>query len=41
MRLTCKEMENACGNGGVQAAAHTGTKSNQSPEAHQTQANKR
>lgn len=35
-RPTCKEMENACGNGGVQTSADTSTKSNQSPKAHQT-----
>lgn len=35
-RPTCKEMENACGDGGVQASADTSTKSNQSPKAHQT-----
>lgn len=35
-RPTCKEMENARGNGGVQASADTSTESNQSPKAHQT-----
>lgn len=34
-------MEDARGNGGIQATADTGTKSNKSPEAHQTQANER
>lgn len=34
-------MEDARGDGGVQAAADAGTESNQSPEAHQTQANER
>lgn len=37
-RLTCKEMENASGEGGIQAAADTGTEANQRPKAHQAQA---
>lgn len=35
-RPTCKEMENAGGDGGIQAPADTSTQANQSPKAHQT-----
>ena len=40
-RPTCKEMQNACGNGGIQTPADASTKSNYGSKAHQTQTDKR